>query len=40
VHRDLPVGEGAGHEEGWNHFLPRLAIAAAGGDPGPDPVAG
>ena len=40
VHRDLPVGEGAGHEEGWNHFLQRLAIAAAGGDPGPDPVAG
>ena len=40
VHRDLPAGEGTGHEEGWNHFLPRLAIAAAGGDPGPDPVAG
>jgi uncharacterized protein YndB with AHSA1/START domain len=40
VHRDLPEGEGAGHEEGWNHFLPRLATAAAGGDPGPDPWAG
>jgi uncharacterized protein YndB with AHSA1/START domain len=40
VHRDLPAGEGTGHEEGWNHFLPRLAIAAAGGDPGPDPWVG
>ncbi|HLG12865.1 MAG TPA: SRPBCC domain-containing protein [Dehalococcoidia bacterium] len=25
------------HAEGWDHFLPRLAIAAAGGDPGEDP---
>jgi uncharacterized protein YndB with AHSA1/START domain len=25
------------HAEGWDHFLPRLAVAAAGGDPGPDP---
>ena len=25
------------HAEGWEHFLPRLALAAAGGDPGPDP---
>jgi uncharacterized protein YndB with AHSA1/START domain len=25
------------HAEGWDHFLPRLAIAAAGQDPGPDP---
>src|SRR5262249_37117959 len=24
---------------GWAHFLPRLAIAAVGGDPGPDPWA-
>src|ERR671922_305168 len=23
--------------EAWHHFLPRLAIVAAGGDPGPDP---
>jgi uncharacterized protein YndB with AHSA1/START domain len=37
VHRDLPVAEGAGHADGWEHFLPRLAIAATGGDPGPDP---
>jgi hypothetical protein len=23
----------------WNTYLPRLAVAAAGGDPGPDPHA-
>ena len=39
VHSDLPAGAGKQHAEGWNHFLPRLAIAAAGGDPGPDPLA-
>ena len=26
----------AGHAAGWDHFLPRLVVAAAGGDPGPD----
>jgi len=36
VHRDLPVGQGARHEQGWLHFVPRLAEAAAGRDPGPD----
>lgn len=38
VHRDLP-GEAAvaGHGEGWDHYLGRLAVAAPGGDPGPDP---
>ena len=25
------------HATGWNHFLPRLALAAAGTGPGPDP---
>ena len=25
------------HGEGWEHYLARLSIAAAGGDPGPDP---
>jgi uncharacterized protein YndB with AHSA1/START domain len=25
------------HAEGWDHFLPRLALAAAGQDPGLDP---
>ena len=28
------------HEVGWRHFLSRLAVAGAGGDPGPDPVTG
>ncbi len=36
-HRDLPNEEAAqGHGEGWTHYLDRLAIAATGGDPGPD----
>jgi uncharacterized protein YndB with AHSA1/START domain len=34
------TGEGVlQHAEGWEHYLPRLAIAAAGGDAGPDPWA-
>ncbi|HEX8646619.1 MAG TPA: SRPBCC domain-containing protein [Thermoleophilaceae bacterium] len=37
-HHDLPGPEAAAsHRRGWDHYLPRLAIAAAGGDPGPDP---
>jgi uncharacterized protein YndB with AHSA1/START domain len=40
THRDLPSAESArSHAEGWEHYLPRLAIAAGGGDPGPDPWA-
>ena len=40
THRDLPTRESAdSHAVGWNHYLARLAIAAAGGDPGPDPWA-
>ena len=40
VHRDLPTDESRGlHRMGWEHFLPRLAAAAAGQDPGPDPWA-
>jgi uncharacterized protein YndB with AHSA1/START domain len=35
VHRDLPADE-AGHGEGWDHYLARLARALGGGDPGPD----
>ena len=31
-HSGLPPEEVPGHREGWNHFLDRLAIAAAGGD--------
>lgn len=36
-HRLVPADRLAQHATGWDHFLPRLAIAAAGGDPGPDP---
>lgn len=37
-HRDFPSNDvAAGHVEGWDHFLERLVIAAAGGDPGVDP---
>ena len=38
VHRDLPGTEAAeSHAHGWDHYLPRLEIAAAGADPGEDP---
>ena len=37
-HGDLPSTEAAeSHGRGWDHYLERLVIAAAGGDPGPDP---
>jgi uncharacterized protein YndB with AHSA1/START domain len=36
-HRLVPADRLAQHAEGWGHFLPRLMIAATGGDPGPDP---
>ena len=36
-HYDLPAGTREMHGQGWEHYLGRLAIAAAGGDPGPDP---
>lgn len=26
----------ASHKTGWDHYLPRLGLAAAGNDPGPD----
>jgi uncharacterized protein YndB with AHSA1/START domain len=40
-HRELPTDEAAvQHGEGWAHYLGRLGVAAAGGDPGPDPWAG
>jgi uncharacterized protein YndB with AHSA1/START domain len=39
-HENLPSEElRTCHEVAWNTYLPRLAIAAAGGDPGPDPHA-
>jgi uncharacterized protein YndB with AHSA1/START domain len=37
THSGLPnEQERAAHEKGWTHYLARLAIAATGGDPGPD----
>ncbi|HLE98463.1 MAG TPA: SRPBCC domain-containing protein [Gaiellaceae bacterium] len=39
VHRGLPEPEARQHAVGWAHFLDRLAVAGAGGDPGPDPWA-
>jgi len=38
VHSGLPtVEQEEAHAMGWLHYLGRLAVAAAGGDPGPDP---
>jgi uncharacterized protein YndB with AHSA1/START domain len=38
THSGLPDAElCASHEQGWTHYLGRLSVAAAGGDPGPDP---
>jgi uncharacterized protein YndB with AHSA1/START domain len=38
THRDLPSPDSAArHGAGWDHYLERLAVAAAGGEPGPDP---
>ena len=38
THRDLPSAKVTeSHSHGWEHYLGRLAIAAAGGDPGRDP---
>ena len=38
THSGLPDAEAcANHEQGWTHYLARLAVTAAGGDPGPDP---
>jgi uncharacterized protein YndB with AHSA1/START domain len=38
VHRDLPTAEAAAsHAHGWDHYLARLSVAAAGDDPGEDP---
>ena len=37
THRQLPAPAVEFHRSGWEHYLPRLAITAAGGHPGPDP---
>jgi uncharacterized protein YndB with AHSA1/START domain len=39
AHRGLPPGRLEPHARGWSHFLTRLEIAGAGGDPGPDSLA-
>jgi uncharacterized protein YndB with AHSA1/START domain len=36
-HHGLPGGPEDRHAEGWEHYLARLAAAAAGRDAGPDP---
>jgi uncharacterized protein YndB with AHSA1/START domain len=36
-HHDLTGGAREAHEQGWTHYLPRLALAARGDSPGPDP---
>ena len=38
-HLGLSPEQRQAHAEGWEHYMPRLALAAAGGDPGPDPSA-
>jgi uncharacterized protein YndB with AHSA1/START domain len=39
VHSGLPAEAVEGHAHGWDQYMPRLAIAASGGDPGIDPNA-
>jgi uncharacterized protein YndB with AHSA1/START domain len=40
VHRGLMAGQTREqHQQGWQHYLARLGVAAAGGEPGPDPNA-
>ena len=36
-HTELPPDQRDAHSSGWDHYMPRLRIAAGGGDPGPDP---
>ena len=35
-HLGLPADQREAHAEGWDHYLPRLVIAAEGRDAGPD----
>jgi uncharacterized protein YndB with AHSA1/START domain len=35
-HSGLPASAVDNHRMGWEHYTERLAIVAAGGDPGPD----
>jgi uncharacterized protein YndB with AHSA1/START domain len=36
AHRGLPEDAVSDHTHGWDHYLGRLAVAATGGDAGPD----
>jgi uncharacterized protein YndB with AHSA1/START domain len=38
THSGLPPDDVPIHRTGWDVFLPRLEIAANGGDPGPNPI--
>ncbi len=38
-HLGLAAAARDAHREGWEHYLPRLVVAASGDDPGPDPWA-
>lgn len=40
THGSLPDEELPQQRTGWIHYLPRLAVTAAGGDPGEDPGPG
>lgn len=40
VHRGLPDDAVGDHSRGWDHYLDRLAVAASGGDAGPDVAMG
>ncbi len=37
THRGIPIDDLPLHRQGWAVFLPRLATAVTGGDPGPNP---
>jgi uncharacterized protein YndB with AHSA1/START domain len=39
VHRQLPDEDLPQHSIGWDHFIPRLVLAASGINPGADPRA-
>ena len=36
IHSNLPESAVAGHRDGWEHFMPRLQLAASGEDAGVD----
>jgi uncharacterized protein YndB with AHSA1/START domain len=40
THRCIAGDEAPMQRMGWTHYLPRLALAATGKDPGPDPGPG